>query len=213
MKKIVLYISLSTICLGLILTNCSKKADPAPAATASTTGTTTSGTTTGSTTSSTTAGSTTNSTTSGSSTSNTTAGSTTSNTTSGSTTTTKGGSGTFSVDGVKQIPSGMIVENLANSFRTIVVNNNYVFYMSYSSVNFASGIYPVSTWTNSSAIGPNKVIIEFIRSNPYTTFLSSSSTNSSVTISGRNVTFNDIKLKNYNGKDSINISGNYTFDN
>ncbi len=69
MKKTILYIAASTFVLGFALTNCSKKSDPAPAASTSTTGTTTTGTTTtsttaGSTTSATTAGSTTSSTTS-----------------------------------------------------------------------------------------------------------------------------------------------------
>ena len=64
MKKTILYIAASAIGFGLMLTNCSKKTDPAPAATTSTagtttTGTTTSGTTSGSTTTSTTAGTTT----------------------------------------------------------------------------------------------------------------------------------------------------------
>lgn len=65
MKKTILYIATSTICLGLMLTNCSKKADPAPAGTTSTTGTTTTGGTTSGTTSS---GSTTSATTTGSTT-------------------------------------------------------------------------------------------------------------------------------------------------
>ena len=155
MKKTFLYIAVSSIGFGLMLTNCSKKTDPAPAPATSTTGSTTTGTTSGSTTT-TTAGSTTSATSSGSTTTSTTAGSTTSTTSSSTTSSTTSGtttSGTTSGSTTSSTSSGTTT-SVPSSDNSWVVDN-----VSYSSG--ASYAWANSTMVASDATGKNFCQIYF----------------------------------------------------
>ena len=197
MKKTILYIAASSICLGLMLANCSKKADPAPAATTSTTGTTTSGTTAGSTTSSTTAGSITSSTT------------TTSGTTTSTTGSAVGGSGTLSVNGITNILSFLLKEKRNTVVTTLCQDENYTVNMTFGDTDFASGNYLVVS--NTTLPQTLQVGIGVGNSKTGNQYYSTVSNTEKVIVSGKNVKFSNIVLKNINNSSTISVSGNYTF--
>lgn len=228
MKKTILYISASTLAFGLLLTNCSKKSDPAPAAATSTTGTTTTGTTTsGTTTNSSTTGSTTTSTTAGSTTSTTSSGSTTSSTTAGSTTSTSSGTttssitlkgtGTFTVDGVNYSGDVMFIPNNIDAYTVACDGNNIIsIQASIISKTFKDGTYPIlSPMTRDSEQASIVVVDRSGEGGPiqWKQYWSNAADGGTVTISGKTVSFSNIKLKlNADSKVVITVSAKMTIE-
>ena len=184
MKKTILYIAASTIGFGLMLTNCSKKADPAPAATTSTTGTTTTGTTT----SATTAGSTTTSTTTGSTTSATSAGSTT---TSGTTTS---GSGTFTIDGESHTASNVDIAYNTQDIITHVSTfaDSILYSIQLGKVNLQDGTYLLGSSTPIEQ-DKSKVTVTFIINKQLIEYRNVEE--GSVVVSGKKITITGLKLR------------------
>ena len=178
MKKTILYIAATTIGFGLMLTNCSKKADPAPAATTSTTGTTTIGTTT-------------TSTSSGSTTASTTSGSTTSSTTSGSTTS---GSGTFTIDGESHTASNVeIAYNTEDKITFISTLADSILYsIQLGKVNLQDGTYLLG---NSTPIDQNrsKLTVTFIINKQLIEYRNVEE--GSVIVSGKKITITGVRLR------------------
>ncbi len=226
MKKTILYIAASTFVLGFALTNCSKKADPVPASTTSTTGTTTTGTTTtsttaGSTTTSTTAGSTTAttagsttaSTTAGSTTASTTAGSTTSSTTSGTTTAamTFNGTGSFTIDGTSYTGTVTYLPGNATALTTVMGSSAPFSVQVRTGTNLLKdGTYPLEGVI---PLTSDKAGIAVVNTSPSGSkqYWSSAATGGSVTVSGKTVTFSNIKLTNYvDAKDVMTVSASLT---
>lgn len=208
MKKTILYIAASTIGFGLMLTNCSKKADPAPAASTSTTGTTTTSTTGTTTTSTTTSGTTT----AGTTTSSTTTSSTTSSTTAGATTTimTFDGTGSFTIDG-KEYKSKVtyIPENDAGFKFTLVMGTSAPFsiQVKIGTNILKDGTYPVEGATTFKS---DKAGIAVVNTSPSGSkqYWSDAATGGSVTVSGKTVTFSNVKLtKNDDAKETMTVSG------
>ena len=200
MKKTILYIAATTIGFGLMLTNCSKKADPAPAGTTSSTGTATSGTTT------------TGTTTSGT----TTSGSTTSGTTSGSTTSRKvTGSGTFTVDGSTQaiLKDVTIEENRDKKLTTISFysSGKDIVGIAIGTATLQDGTYNMSnTSFTESNINANAVGLTAYISSKAGWYFSLKDENVKVVVLGKKITVGTTQMTNANGK--ITTSAIITLD-
>ena len=212
MKKTILYIAASIIGFGLMLTNCSKKADPAPAATTSTTGTTTTGTTTTSTTSGITTASTTSgstnagTTTTGTTTSSSTSGSTSAGSTTGTSGNAVGGFGTITVDGKTNTPTLLLTAFAAGTyFQTSFSNDNYVVSINFAGKDFVSGAYSIKGFAAGLPVG-NNVMLTVKDKKTEVTYWANSGT---VTVSGRTITFNNVIASE--GNKSISVSGDYSF--